>query len=265
MNLQVLVSTMYQSDSYLYKKMNIKTDSVIVNQYEGKEKIVTEKFNNCILKMVYTNDRGLSKSRNMAIAHATADICILADDDLVYNDEYPQLVRSAYEKYKNADIIAFHVRSTNSSRPTSIISKSKVGFLSSMKISSFQITFRRKSIVSKKLQFNSSFGAGARYVCGEENIFLTECLRAGLEIRYVDSEIATVNHNESTWFKGFDHEYLKTKGAMFYEMKPQLSLFLIGQYALRKGRLYKETMNSRQALKYMIEGLVEHRKIKSLS
>jgi hypothetical protein len=146
-------------------------------------------------------------------------------------------------------------------RPTSSLKEGKVDFLHSMKIASFQITFKRMSIVDNNIRFNELFGAGAKYTCGEENILLVEAIKKGLKIYFVNKNIAIVDHNESTWFNGFDERLFRTKGAMFYEMNNKLAHLLILQFAIRKYRLYKKEINIFKAYRYMKSGLIEHKQL----
>ncbi len=254
MKLEVLISTMHQTDMSIFKRMNIRSDALAINQCDREYREDTIKSGENTLKMISIRDRGLSKSRNLAIENSNADICVLADDDLVYADNYPDIIKSSYFIYPDADIIAFRVPSLNRDRPTSVLESSSVGFLKSMRLCSFQLTFRRKSIVENNIRFNTLFGAGARYSCGEENIWLSDCLKSGLEIRFESEQIATVCHRDSTWFHGFDDALFNAKGAMFYAMKKELWLPLILQYAVRKRRLYKNNLSFFRALGAMFNG-----------
>lgn len=185
MNIEVLVSTMQQNDFSLVERMNIKSNALIINQCDQNKYIEVEKENGNI-RMISTTDRGLSKSRNLALDNSKADICIVADDDLIYEYNYLNIVRQAYKDYPAADIIAFSVPSTNQNRPTSELKEGKVDFLHSMKLASFQITFKRQTFIENNIRFNELFGAGAKYTCGEENILLTEALKKDLKIFYVE-------------------------------------------------------------------------------
>jgi len=261
MKVEVIVSTMHQTDFSLIKKMNIKTDALIINQCDEENKTKT-RLDGKTIRMLSYNERGLARSRNKAIENSYGDICVIADDDLVYNDNYEELILDAYEKNPDASIIAFDVPSTNASRPTSTLKEGDIDFLHTLKISSFQITFKRKDINEQNIRFNEFFGAGARYTCGEEHIFLAEALKKGLKVKYVNSEIAQVDHNESTWFNGFDEKLFRTKGALFYQMSPRLSYLLISQYAIRKLHLYSKQTNFYYAFRYMIAGMKEYKAIK---
>lgn len=260
MKLEVLVSTMHQNDMSIIKKMNLSSDALVINQCNKAyiEEIMTGDSGH-VFRMISLNDRGLSRSRNTAIYHSDADICVLADDDMVYKENYTGIIKNAYERYPDADVIAFDVPSTNSSRPTSKLKRGDIGFLLSMKLASFQLTFKRNSILEHQIAFNELFGAGARYICGEENIWLAECLKKGLKIKYADEEIAWVDHKQSNWFQGFNEYYFITKGAMFYEMCRILWLPLILQFAIRKRKLYRSDISLLHALKYMIKGGLDYK------
>lgn len=258
MKIEVLVSTMHQEDFSLVKKMNIQTDALLINQcnkvgYEEK----------CFpwgrARMFSFTERGLSKSRNKTIENSNADICIIADDDVVYENNYKNTVSIAYNKYPEADIIAFDVMSSNKERPIASMKEGNVGFYKSMKISSVQITFKRKSLIDNNISFNELFGAGSKYFGGEENILLTKCVRKGLKLKYIKEKLAIVKQAKSTWFRGFDEDYFKTKGAVFYEMSPGLSGLLIAQFALRKLSLYHKETSFINAYRYMLRGLKEYR------
>lgn len=251
MKIEVLISTMHQKDLSLIERMNIESNAIIINQCD-KDDYNEKKIEDGYVRMISVKDRGLSKSRNLAIDNSNSDICVIADDDLKYKNQYRKIITDAYKKYEDADIIAFDVPSTNKDRPTSSLKEGKVDFLHSMKIASFQITFKRKSFIDQNIRFNELFGAGSKYTCGEENILLTEAIKKGLKVYFVNKDIAIVDHNESTWFNGFDEKLFRTKGAMFYQMSPRLANFFILQYAIRKWNLYKKDMGLFAATKHMI-------------
>lgn len=205
-------------------------------------------------------DKGLSKSRNIAIKKSNADICILADDDLYYTNNYKKSVEAAYLKHKDADIIAFVVKHENKKSEKKVMKEGRIGFIKSMKISSVQITFKRESIINNNIKFNEKFGAGAKYYFGEENIFLAECLKKGLKIYYVPVKIATLKDSESTWFKGHTKENYNISGAVYYEMSKYLYPLLILQFVVRKKSLYGKYLSPQDILKYMFEGVKKYKK-----
>lgn len=81
------MSVMNQIDMRIAEQCNANTDILVINQcnFDGYDE---KYYNGYKIRMISTTERGLSKSRNMAIKNAMGDICIFCDDDVVYRDEY---------------------------------------------------------------------------------------------------------------------------------------------------------------------------------
>lgn len=260
MKIDTLISTMNQTDiEGLLRSMNVENEYVVINQITD-DKITTIPQINRDKDVCYSyRGKGLSKSRNEAISKSKADVCIVADDDMYYEKDYKKIIENAYNKYTNADIIAFVVKYEEKDKEKKVMKEGKVDFIRSMKISSVQITFKRDSIKKNNIKFREEFGAGAKYYFGEENIFLTECLRKGLKIYYVPEKIATLRKSESTWFKGHTRENYNVSGAVYYNMSKIFYPVLIIQFVLRKKWLYGQYLKPRQVMKYMFEGVKKYK------
>lgn len=259
MDLQVLVSTMYQNNRDLAKKMNLQSDAVIINQchIDSTESLDLGPYS---IKWINSRTRGLSISRNMALSYADSEVCLLADDDLVYINNYKDIVINQFNKNPSIDIIAFQVEGIEQEFKKYSTREKRIGLINSMKVSSVQIGFRINRIRENNIGFNELFGAGAEYSMGEENIFLADCLRHNLKIKYVPIKIANLHIGESSWFKGFNKKYFVDKGACFEAMSNLLSLPMIAQFALRKYPIYKSSSTMMGATKLMLEGRTLFRK-----
>lgn len=55
--------------------------------------------------------RGLSRNRNNAIAHSTADICLIADDDVAYTPDAFRAVIDTFEGNPHLDVATFRSQS----------------------------------------------------------------------------------------------------------------------------------------------------------
>ncbi|WP_233134461.1 hypothetical protein [Geobacillus sp. 46C-IIa] len=135
-----------------------------------------------------------------------------------------------------------------------------MGYLTSLKTSSVEIAFRPQKIKNANIKFNEQFGAGSVYRMGEENIFLFECLRKGLKIKYVPIKIADLYIGESSWFNGFNSKYFFDRGAVFGALSHRWALILIFQFALRHYKKYKSEMTLLNAIKEMIRGYKDYRR-----
>jgi len=205
MNLSVLISCMHQKDAAIIERSNIQTDVVIVNQC-NEDKIEDWTFVNkygreCHARMIYTTERGLSKSRNLAIENANSDICLICDDDEIFVDNYGEIILKAFEENKDAGVITFKFNITTETYVNKTFWKEPrdIGYLSALKISSQQIAFRRKDVVGNGVRFDMQIGSGASKAGGEEKIFLHNCLEKSLKIRYIPECIADVSYGDSQW------------------------------------------------------------------
>lgn len=253
-NFEILISTQNIKNNseidQLIKDMNIKSKNIVINQCQKNTNVYYK-------NVINMNEKGLSKSRNKAINESTAEIILFADDDVRYHDDYEQLIEKSFEKNKNADIICFYVRSLNKKRKTKRVITKKVGYIKSMRITSFEICCRRKSIIENNIKFNENFGSGTKYNRGEEQIFLFEAIRKGLKIIFINKEIGTVKQTESSWFKKYDSEYFRIQGRVYKELTPKYYKFWIYQYAIRKYKEYHKNISLKNVIKNMMIGANE--------
>ena len=230
MKLQVLVSTMHQKDYSLLDRMNIQTDAIVINQcdeyrfeeFEHKGKKI---------KWYSMKERGIGLSRNTALMRSEGDILLFADDDVVYEDGYEEIVLSAFKKNTKSSLIVFNLQSQNPERPEYIDSKDhKLKITNCLKYGAFRIAIRKESIVKENITYSLLFGGGARYSAGEDNLFITHCIQAGLICRASKEHIGTVKQEVSTWFSGYGEKYFMDRGSLFaalYHRGAKLMLFLM--------------------------------------
>lgn len=230
MTLEVLISCMHQKDASIIQRTNIQGDVLVINQCDENKieefDFKNKKGENCHVRIIYTKERGLSKSRNMAIRYAKGDICLICDDDEILVDDYDNIIIQVFEAHPDIDIVAFIV---NAPHKNSYPKKAKnVGYVGAMKISSCQIAFRRNSIVEHGIRFDEKMGSGTGNGGGEENRFLFDCLGKGLKIRFCPQLIASISQTESNWFHGFTNDYFYNKG---WSNRRLLGLFWAWCYA----------------------------------
>lgn len=209
MKLEVLISCMNQINFDIIKHTCINSHALIVNQCD-KNDFSQICYNGYTVRMFSTIERGLSRSRNMCIANSLGDICLVCDDDEILDNNYVEIITSAFEEYPEVDVLTFMVNSPQKkSYPTKT---KKVGYIGAMKTASWQIAFRRQSIVDKNIRFDEKMGSGTGNGCGEENKFLFDCLKKGLKIRYIPCLIASVAQTDSKWFNGFTNAFFYNRG-----------------------------------------------------
>jgi len=258
--LQILVSTMFQKNNKIIEKMNIKSDAIIINQCNeyNYEKF---KINDNEFKIYSFEERGLSLSRNNALIRATGDICLLADDDVVYNEDYENIILQAFRNNPKADIIIFNLDRFDSRKSPIIKKKTRVYWFNILKYGSVRIAFRTASVKKANIFFPLLFGSGAKYSSGEDSIFLIDCLKKGLRVYTNEGNIGLINNENSTWFEGYTNKYFHDKGAVFHLISPAFSKLLCLQFALRKKKIFKEYCNWITAYNNMKKGIIEVKSI----
>lgn len=258
MTISVLISCMHQNNTEIIKRSNVKTNAIVINQCD-KNNITDTIFKDTDqkehrLRFVDTTERGLSRSRNMAIRNANEDICLIMDDDEVLENDYVETIQDAYTQYQDADIIVFQLGNHNkkySQKPK------QIGYLGALRVSSLEISFRRQSIVNKGIQFDIEMGSGTGNGAGEENAFLYECLRKGLNIQYIPKRIASLNmESQSQWFHGYTKQYFYNRGwaTERYMGKTVATLYAV-YFMIFKYRLYKKDCSLYSAIKNMLSGI----------
>lgn len=261
MNLEVLISTMNKkSKTQLIKDMNI-ANCVIINQITKKNITVENDSNDNNQKFYSFYEKGLSKSRNIALKKSSADICVIADDDMYYEKNYEETIISYHKKYPNIDIIAFIVEHENPKKSKKILKQGNIGYLKSMKLQSVQLTIKRASLIKNNIYFDENFGAGSLFPWGEENIFLFDCLRKKMKILYVPCKIATLRDTgESSWDKTNSVAHYNNQGAIYYRMSKKIYWLLIIQFAIRKRNIYANDIGFIKLLRAMFEGAKKYKK-----
>lgn len=129
------------------------------------------------IRVINSFEKGLSKSRNLAIKNSVGDICLLADDDVVYLEGFEKHIMQSYQQLQDADIITFKTLTTDN-KPFSKYPKQTVPLGGFCKyVLSIELSFRRSSIVNSTVRFNEHFGLGATFQDSENYIFLLEVMK----------------------------------------------------------------------------------------
>ena len=214
--------------------------------------------------VITLSGRGLSRNRNNAIAQSTADICLIADDDVAYMPNSFSAVINTFEAYPNLDIATFRSQSEfeqkafpdhqfNLAKPTK-------GYYAI----SIEIAFRRTSIAGK-LRFNELLGLGAPVLhAGEESVFIIDAVRQGLDCRFFPITIVTHNHPTTGVNPIQTPGTIMAQGAYIYVAYRDCTAPL--RYVLKAWRMSRSTRTDFfRALWYIIKGAAYARRHLNIS
>jgi glycosyltransferase involved in cell wall biosynthesis len=214
MRIQAMVATMHQQDHDLLQKMNIQTDAIVGNQCDRDE---VEKFiyREHQIAWYSFSERGVGLNRNNALMRANADIALFADDDMVYVENYPKIIKKAFEELPDADVIIFDLKYPKEDRPP--IKKIKcLKKKECMRFGAARFAVRVSKIHLHGVSFNLCFGGGAKYSSGEDTLFLNDCIDKGLKVYSYPAVIAHLqDERESTWFQGYNDKFFFDRGVLY--------------------------------------------------
>ncbi|MBD5226350.1 MAG: glycosyltransferase family 2 protein [Bacteroidales bacterium] len=263
--IQVLISCMFQDCRDLVKRTNVQSDVLVVNQCSENSTYEFQFYNKignvCKARVINSIDRGLSISRNLAIANATGDICLICDDDEQLDDGYVDAIQSMFESNPEISVGAFRFKMPSNyyMNKTFWNEHKNIDYTSALKISSWQIAFKRDDIVANKIAFDNNIGSGKTKAGGEEKIFLHDCLKAGLKIKYFPISIGKISYEVSQWASNiFSEEYFVDWG--YYTRRLKWGRFgaigLSFLFAYKKRKEYKDKCTFDKALRSMLRGVL---------
>lgn len=185
------------------------------------------------VKVCPSDTRGLSVNRNLALSQATAPLLLVSDDDVDYTREQLATVISAFASHPDADLIAFRYESKTHAKAYPLELSSLARLPKGHYISSIELAFRRES-VKEKVDFNENFGIGSVFPSGEEDIFVKDCIDAGLNCLYLPATIARHDGSTSSGRNLRLASRPMTKGAVFLRLHPKSWLLRMLVHAARE-------------------------------
>lgn len=256
---EILCVTMHQKDFSKIREMNIHSDVVFANQADRTE-LAEICFDGHRARMLTTDTRGVGINRNTALLYARGDICLFADDDIVYHDDMEQRVLKEFSAHPDADIIIFHLASSDPLRTDESYQKTeKVHFWNRMPWGCVRIAFRRCAVQKANLWFNTLFGGGCVFPSGEDSMWLHEAKKRGLTFYVSDQTIGTISYDTSTWFTGYDERFYFGKGAYHQAVHPRM--FWLWQFYVLYRFRGQGDLSNREKLKWIRHGREGYRQM----
>lgn len=258
-DIETLVVTMGLTDpTELLDRMNIQSDFVIGNQSDRNEN-ERVRYNGHEGVVLTREERGVGLNRNTVLSNADKSICVLADDDMVFRDGYVDTVVSWFDRIRKADILIFNLgddTEPNYQGERKNKRVKRINPLNYMNYGAARIVFRRKAVSYQGIFFNTNFGGGTRHMCGEDTLFLKDCIRHGLRIYAVPDHIASIKSaRESTWFHGYTREYFFDKGVFLSLASPRMASLLGLYFVMRHGEYSSSGLSRHEILKAIRSGI----------
>ena len=235
--LEVLVSAVNKNVAELISQMHIVTDAVRGNQCDRYD-YETVAVQGGGVKCFSMPERGVGLSRNTALLHASGDVVLFSDEDIILAADYEEKIRRAYKDLPDADMILFNVEVAPSRRTYWNREIRRVTYRSYGRYPAYSISGKLSALRRANVHYSLLFGGGAKYSNGEDSLFLRDCLKAGLRIYAHTACIGREQERESTWFSGYHEKFFHDRGVLYHYLYGKLALPL----SLRFLWVHRETM-----------------------
>lgn len=197
-----VVSFQYTDDSYLSKI----------------PKALTERND---VTVVTLKGEGLSANRNNALKYATSDLVYLVDDDTRFLSDSLATIFTVFESYPEGVDIALFQAQTYAGRDLRDYTAEEgpcTTFSELLPVLTLEMVCRREK-VQGKLTFDPRFGLGAEQLtCYEEQIFLDDARRCGLNICYFALPIVQTSALYVPRMIYVDSKVQRSYGALLYHV-----------------------------------------------
>lgn len=223
MTLELLVSCVHKDPRELSAQMHITSDAVIVSQCEDADSSETFELSGRRIRSIKSTAKGVGLSRNTCMDNSEDDIIVFADEDIVYEDGYEELIMREFNSHPEADIILFNVKVCEERRTYWNEGFKQIKWYNCGRYPAYSIACRNIRLRASGVRFSLLFGGGAKYSNGEDSLFLNDCLKAGLNIYATETVIGEEIPRPSTWFHGYTDKYFYDRGVLYH--------FLYGKYA----------------------------------
>ncbi len=230
--------------------------ALIVNQkIESQQDLQTE---NPFIKVLNSEEKGISRSRNLALRNCTSDWAHFCDDDVAFASHYFEKIEKALIKYPKTDFYQFQIETPEGESFKNYLASKQFFEFSNWEnrqrillISSVEIVGKMEFIKRNELTFNPEFGIGSgAYPMGEEALFLMDGLDKRARFTYVP-EVLVIHPKESSG-KKLEQKQLQTLGILFRRVFGWASVLFIPYYALKKRKILQENQISiKQAIRWM--------------
>lgn len=195
---------------------------VIVNQTKGIP--LVSNYEN--VKVINSQEIGLSKSRNLSLDNATKELLVITDDDVIFKPDFESNITTAFNHFENPAMVRFCSEKTENvlMQKYPKEQKQKLNWLDILNTISFEIVVNRTQLKNKLMKFDERFGLGSIFGAGEEQVFLSAIKKAGLKLCF-EPEVLVVHLQPTTTHKISTEQKYYIQGAVLTAIFPNFYRF----------------------------------------
>ena len=254
---ELLISVLEQSNiEQLLYRMEVNSDAVITNQADREEKEILT-FRGHRVVSVTSPERGVGKSRKRCLLESQDEIVLFADQDMIYETGYASAIEAEFDAHPEADMILFNVDIEEERRTFHNEAWKRVKWYNCGRYGAVTFAIRREKLLATGVEYSLLFGGGAKYLAGEDSMFLKDLMDAGIKVYASPVTIGREAAGESTWFRGYDERFFHDRGVLYHFLYGHLATAWSLRFLLaHKAKLCKDIPLAK-AFSFMRNGIKE--------
>jgi glycosyltransferase involved in cell wall biosynthesis len=143
-------------------------------------------------KIIEMRSVGVAKSRNAAIERASGKYLLFADDDITFSEAGITEALEYFEANPDCAIALTQAKDDSGALRKEYFKEVKpLRLTNSARAATYELMIRVDAFREKGIKFDENFGAGAENYLGDEYIFISDALRAGLKGVHLPVVLAT--------------------------------------------------------------------------
>jgi glycosyltransferase involved in cell wall biosynthesis len=217
-DIEILVATMNRSSLDflvpMFPGMHYFDFNILIINQTKEDAVALSEYPNVRVVNVY--EKGLSKSRNLALENAIGRLCVITDDDVVFKQDFCDHVTTAFNDCPSSAVISFRVENAEGvlykKYPSQRLTTTKLS--NWLSIMSIEIVLNRETVRESSLKFNEHFGLGTQFCMGEEVLLLNEINNRGFGIT-MEPQVIAKHSGRDTHTRVNVWEKYYVQGALF--------------------------------------------------
>lgn len=210
--------------------------SILIINQTRENKILVSDYPS--VRVINSFEKGISRSRNLGIKNAVGKIILIADDDVVFIEDFQKKIIKAYNENQNATAICFQTATQNGDLYSNYLKKkNKLNNRKIRKVLSIELTVKVENLRKNNCFFNEFFGLGSKFQDSETFFFLRRIKYKKLNIVFQPSVIVIHQPFSSSDDACSDRViyarmagFYKTSGIVSYLLLLKYMFFLIRKY-----------------------------------
>lgn len=251
--LTIAISTVKVQRDVVIKKINSLSDAtrkvvsfLVISQLE-------DEYENALIdgvKVIKLTNKGLSKSRNVAIKETCTEWVWFQDDDFSINEiQLSSFLESSLTNDTDIALIRIGSLENREKYYKNYVGYSKFTRLLSLKVSSIEIIAKVKFIKENTIEFDERLGLGTELPCCEENQFMLDSFDKGANIHFCNQTLCY--HTTLPENRNLDYvKNLQAKGYFLKNFSIPIALVLIFKWTFT----IKTKFNCFKNLKLLLKG-----------